>query len=126
MLSSKDGLFDRARGRMVGSDQYLTKSFTKESLLKAVATHMRTRRERTSGGRRRRRGATGRNRHRVGTMAIKRILIVDDSPTEHHILNDLLTKAGYEAVASDGEEDAILKAKQVQPDLILMEPSCPG
>jgi twitching motility two-component system response regulator PilG len=40
MLSSKDGLFDRARGRMVGSDQYLTKPFTKESLLKAVATHV--------------------------------------------------------------------------------------
>ena len=39
MLSSKDGLFDRARGRMVGSDEYLTKPFTKESLLKAVATH---------------------------------------------------------------------------------------
>jgi twitching motility two-component system response regulator PilG len=39
MLSSKDGLFDRARGRMVGSDQYLTKPFTKESLLKAVAAH---------------------------------------------------------------------------------------
>ena len=37
MLSSKDGLFDRARGRMVGSDQYLTKPFTKDSLLKAVA-----------------------------------------------------------------------------------------
>ena len=40
MLSSKDGLFDRARGRMVGSDQYLTKPFTKESLLKAVKTHV--------------------------------------------------------------------------------------
>ena len=37
MLSSKDGLFDRARGRMVGSDQYLTKPFTKDSLLQAVA-----------------------------------------------------------------------------------------
>ena len=37
MLSSKDGLFDRARGRMVGSEQYLTKPFTKDSLLKAVA-----------------------------------------------------------------------------------------
>ena len=42
MLSSKDGLFDRARGRMVGSDQYLTKPFTKESLLRAVATHVKT------------------------------------------------------------------------------------
>ena len=41
MLSSKDGLFDRARGRMVGSDQYLTKPFTKESLLKAVGAHVK-------------------------------------------------------------------------------------
>ena len=41
MLSSRDGLFDRARGRMVGSDEYLTKPFTKDSLLKAVATHTR-------------------------------------------------------------------------------------
>ncbi|MCK9260756.1 MAG: twitching motility response regulator PilG [Azoarcus sp.] len=39
MLSSKDGLFDRARGRMVGSDEYLTKPFTKDSLIKAVAVH---------------------------------------------------------------------------------------
>ncbi|KAI5914738.1 MAG: response regulator [Proteobacteria bacterium] len=39
MLSSKDGLFDRARGRMVGSDEYLTKPFTKDSLLRTVATH---------------------------------------------------------------------------------------
>jgi len=38
MLSAKDGLFDRARGRMVGSDHYLTKPFTKDSLLKTVAT----------------------------------------------------------------------------------------
>ncbi|MCE1180774.1 MAG: response regulator [Rhodocyclales bacterium] len=37
MLSSKDGLFDRARGRMAGSDQYLTKPFTKDSLLQTVA-----------------------------------------------------------------------------------------
>ena len=36
MLSSKDGLFDRARGRMAGSDQYLTKPFTQESLVEAV------------------------------------------------------------------------------------------
>ena len=34
MLSSKDGLFDRARGRMVGSSEYLTKPFTKDSLLR--------------------------------------------------------------------------------------------
>lgn len=41
MLSSKDGLFDRARGRMVGSDEYLTKPFTKDTLLKAVRDHAR-------------------------------------------------------------------------------------
>ena len=40
MLSSKDGLFDRARGRMVDSDEYLTKPFTKDGLLKTVATHV--------------------------------------------------------------------------------------
>ena len=39
MLSSKDGLFDRARGRMAGSDQYLTKPFTQESLVEAVNTY---------------------------------------------------------------------------------------
>jgi twitching motility two-component system response regulator PilG len=43
MLSSKDSLFDRARGRMVGSDEYLTKPFSKDSLLKAVDTHLANR-----------------------------------------------------------------------------------
>jgi twitching motility two-component system response regulator PilG len=36
MLSSKDGVFDRARGRLAGSDRYLTKPFTKEGLIQAV------------------------------------------------------------------------------------------
>jgi twitching motility two-component system response regulator PilG len=39
MLSSKDGLFDKARGRMVGSQDYLTKPFTKDQLLQAVQQH---------------------------------------------------------------------------------------
>lgn len=39
MLSSKDGLFDRARGRIVGSEEYLTKPFTKEELLNAITVH---------------------------------------------------------------------------------------
>ena len=42
MLSSKDGLFDKARGRMVGSQDYLTKPFTKDQLLLAVQTHRRS------------------------------------------------------------------------------------
>ncbi|KPF44312.1 chemotaxis protein CheY [beta proteobacterium AAP121] len=41
MLSSKDGLFDKARGRMVGSEDYLTKPFTKEQLLRAVDDYRR-------------------------------------------------------------------------------------
>jgi len=39
MLTSKDTLFDRARGKLVGSDQYLTKPFNKKSLIEAVITH---------------------------------------------------------------------------------------
>ena len=40
MLSSKDGLFDKAKGRIVGSDQYLTKPFSKEELLGAIRAHV--------------------------------------------------------------------------------------
>ena len=40
MLSSKDGLFDKAKGRIVGSDQFLTKPFSKEELLAAIKAHV--------------------------------------------------------------------------------------
>ncbi len=65
-------------------------------------------------------------KNRVGDMTIRKILIVDDSPTERHVLNDMLTKSGYEVVASDNGEDAILKAKSLKPDLILMDVVMPG
>jgi twitching motility two-component system response regulator PilG len=39
MLTSKDSLFDRARGKLVGADQYLTKPFSKKSLIEAVKMH---------------------------------------------------------------------------------------
>ncbi|GAA4094162.1 twitching motility response regulator PilG [Zhongshania borealis] len=42
MLSSKDGLFDKAKGRIVGSDQYLTKPFSKGELLEAIQTHVQS------------------------------------------------------------------------------------
>jgi len=42
LLTSKDGLFDRARGRIVGSDRYLTKPFTKDELLGAIYEHVNT------------------------------------------------------------------------------------
>jgi twitching motility two-component system response regulator PilH len=59
-------------------------------------------------------------------MAVKRILIVDDSPTERHVLNDLLTRAGFDVLASDNGEDAIVRAKETRPDLILMDVVMPG
>jgi twitching motility two-component system response regulator PilG len=43
MLSSRDGVFDRARGRMAGSDEYLTKPFTREALLGAIAGQLPSR-----------------------------------------------------------------------------------
>jgi twitching motility two-component system response regulator PilH len=59
-------------------------------------------------------------------MTIKKILIVDDSPTERHALSEMLTKAGYEVIASDSGEDSIVKAKTMRPDLILMDVVMPG
>jgi len=41
MLSSKDGLFDKAKGRIVGSDEYLTKPFSKEELFEAIRQHVK-------------------------------------------------------------------------------------
>ena len=40
MLSSKDSIFDRARGRIVGSEKYLTKPFSKEDLINAITAHV--------------------------------------------------------------------------------------
>ena len=55
----------------------------------------------------------------------RKILIVDDSATERHMLTNLLTKAGYDVLASDSGEDAIEKARQIKPDLILMDVQLP-
>ena len=60
------------------------------------------------------------------TMGIRRILVVDDSATERHMLKDLLTKAGYDVVSSENGEDAIAKARLLKPDLILMDVVMPG
>jgi len=59
-------------------------------------------------------------------MPIHRILVVDDSPTERHVLNEMLTKAGFDVVACGSGDDAIVKAKQLMPDLILMDLVMPG
>lgn len=59
-------------------------------------------------------------------MPIKNILIVDDSPTERHILTELLTGAGYQVTTAESGDAGIERAKQLLPDLILMDVVMPG
>lgn len=59
-------------------------------------------------------------------MAIKKILIVDDSPTERAFLEGVLTKAGYTVVLAISGEDGVERAKAEVPDLILMDVVMPG
>ena len=59
-------------------------------------------------------------------MPIKTILIVDDSPTERHILTELLTGAGYQVSTADSGDEGIERAKQIKPDLVLMDVVMPG
>lgn len=59
-------------------------------------------------------------------MPISKILVVDDSPTERHFLSELLTKQGYQVVMAESGEEALTKAKQLKPDLILMDVVMPG
>jgi len=59
-------------------------------------------------------------------MAIKKILIVDDSPTERHHLVTLLNGQGYELETAENGEEAIALAKETKPDLILMDVVMPG
>lgn len=55
-----------------------------------------------------------------------KILIVDDSPTELHVLSQMLTKGGYQTVTAEDGEEGIEKAKAESPDLILMDVVMPG
>jgi twitching motility two-component system response regulator PilH len=59
-------------------------------------------------------------------MAIKKIMVVDDSPTERAFMEGLLKKRGYEVLLVDSGEAAIERAKSDKPDLILMDVVMPG
>ena len=59
-------------------------------------------------------------------MPVKKILVVDDSPTERHVLLELLTKNGYQVTTAESGEEGIEKAKTELPDLILMDVVMPG
>jgi len=59
-------------------------------------------------------------------MAIQKILIVDDSPTERYFLTDILTKKGFSVSTAESGEEALLKIKADKPQLILMDIVMPG
>jgi twitching motility two-component system response regulator PilH len=59
-------------------------------------------------------------------MPIKNILVVDDSPTDLKYLTDLLAKNGYQVVTAQNADEALAKAKQLRPDLVLMDVVMPG
>lgn len=59
-------------------------------------------------------------------MPINKILVVDDSPTERHVLVELLTRKGYQVLTAESGEEGIEKAKSEQPDLVLMDVVMPG
>lgn len=59
-------------------------------------------------------------------MAIKRILIIDDSATDTHILSEMLKKNGYTVITAVSGEEGIAKTKKEKPDLVLMDIVMPG
>ena len=59
-------------------------------------------------------------------MPVRKILIVDDSPTERLALTELLHRHGYQVFASESGDDGVAKAKEMRPDLILMDVVMPG
>ena len=59
-------------------------------------------------------------------MPIKKILVVDDSPTERHFLKEILTKAGHQLVFAFNGEEGVAKARSEMPDLIVMDVVMPG
>ena len=66
------------------------------------------------------------NRRNTNHMPVRKILIVDDSPTERHFLSELLLAKGYLVVTAENGEEGIKQAKFEQPDLILMDVIMPG
>lgn len=59
-------------------------------------------------------------------MAIENVLVVDDSPTDLHLIGGMLTRNGYKVISAVSGEEAIEKSKSEKPDLILMDIVMPG
>ncbi|PZP51726.1 MAG: two-component system response regulator, partial [Azospira oryzae] len=59
-------------------------------------------------------------------MAIKKVLVVEDSATDRQALSEMLKKNGFEVYTAENGEEAVTKADQLKPDLILMDIIMPG
>ncbi|MGH8719000.1 MAG: response regulator [Burkholderiales bacterium] len=59
-------------------------------------------------------------------MAVKHVLVVEDSATDRTFLGEILSKNGYQVSNAESAEEAIAKSKQLKPDLILMDIVMPG
>lgn len=59
-------------------------------------------------------------------MAIKKVLVVDDSATDRFYLSELLEKAGFEVSTAESGEDCLAKVEASPPDLVLMDIMMPG
>ena len=59
-------------------------------------------------------------------MPVKKILLVDDSATERHVIGEMLKKNGYEVTFAASGEEGIVKSKAEKPDLIVMDVVMPG
>jgi twitching motility two-component system response regulator PilH len=59
-------------------------------------------------------------------MPTKTILIVDDSPTERHVLSELLVRNGYQVFTAENGEQGVAKTRELLPDLVLMDVVMPG
>lgn len=59
-------------------------------------------------------------------MPVKKILVVNDSPTERHVISELLVRSGYQVITAENGEEGVEKARREKPDLILMDVVMPG
>ena len=59
-------------------------------------------------------------------MTIKNVLVVDDSPTDRQYLSDILAKNGFKVSTAQSAEEALVKVKELRPDLVLMDVVMPG
>lgn len=66
------------------------------------------------------------DKDKAGELIIMRVLIVDDSPTEMHILSNMMEKLGHAVITADNGESGVKTAKETKPDLILMDVVMPG